>query len=251
MNDLLAADLRRILWRPMAFILALVIVIVIVIIGVIVFDHTAQHPFDMRTGLPNAIATATAPLVLVGFVFGASMLGADFVSRSFTTMLTWEPRRPRLLFSRAITSAAVTFCASLAALILLVLVLLPAAAAHGTGDGAAYGSLVALAMRSALLVAVACAIGVSCAAIGRSTTVAVIGAAAYVVMIEQLLLSQAPNVGRWLLVNDSVSWIAVGGDASNGASRAHTIATGGLLLLVAVIVLHALATLVLDRRDVV
>ncbi|HEY0871303.1 MAG TPA: hypothetical protein VGD55_12960 [Acidothermaceae bacterium] len=254
MKNLFAADVRRIQWRPMAFIVALVIIIFTLIIGVIVFEHTAKHPFDTRTGLPNALATATSPLVLVGFVFGASMFGADCTSRAFTTLLTWESRRARLLFSRAVTCGAVLFCASLAALALLVLVLLPTVVVHGTGDRAAYGSLLALATRSALLVAVASALGVSGAAIGRSTTVAVIGAAAYLVMIEQLLVSHAPDVGRWLLINASLSWIAASPNASNGpggVGQGHTIATAGLMLLVAVLVMHALATFVLDRRDVV
>jgi ABC-2 type transport system permease protein len=254
MIDLFAADLRRILWRPMAFVVALVIIIFTVVVGIIVFFHTGKHPFDTRRGLPNALASATSPLVVVGFIFGASMLGADCTSRSFTTLLTWEPRRARLLFSRAATCAAVVFCASLAALTLLVLVLLPAAVAHGTGARAAYGSMAALATRSALLVAAACAIGVSCAAIGRSTTAAVIGAALYLVVIEQLFVSQAPDVGRWLLINDSLSWVAASRNASNGpggVGPGHTIATAGLLLLVGVVAIHALATFILARRDVV
>jgi ABC-2 type transport system permease protein len=254
MIDLFAADLRRIWWRPMAVVVAFVVIIFTLAVGVVVFQHTAKHPFDMRTGLPNAVATFTSPLVLVGFAFGATMLGADYTSRAFTTLLTWEPRRARLLFSRAATCAAVTFCASVAALILLILVLLPAAAAHGTGHGAAYGSLAALITRSALLAAAACAIGVSCAAIGRSTAVAVIGAVLYLGVVEQLLISQAPDVGRWLLVNASLSWIAASPNASNGpggAGPGHTIATSGLILLVGVVALHALANFILGRRDVV
>jgi hypothetical protein len=254
MIDLFAADLRRIQWRPMTFIVGLVVIMFIVAIGIIVFVHTGKHPFDTRTGVPNALATAAGPLVVAGFIFGASMLGADYTSRSLTTLLTWEPRRARLLFSRAATCAAVTFCASLAALTLLVLALLPAAVAHGTGDGAADASVAALATRSALLTAAACAIGVSCAAIGRSTTAAVIGAALYLGVIEQLLVAAAPDVGRWLLINDSLSFVAASPNASNGpggVGPGHTIATAGLLLLVGVLVIHALATVILGRRDIV
>jgi ABC-type transport system involved in multi-copper enzyme maturation permease subunit len=254
MTDLFAADLRRIMWRSMTPVLAVVAVVIIVAVGVIDFQHTAKHPFDMRTGFPNAFATFTGPLVIAAFIFGASLLGADYTSRSLTTLLTWEPRRARLLFSRAVTSAAVTFCASLAALALLVLALLPAALAHGTGHGTAYASVTALAMRSALLAAAACAIGVSCAAIGRSTTAALIGALVYLVVIERALVAVAPDVGRWLLLNDSLSWVAPSANASNGpggVGPGHTIATSGLLLLIGVIAIHALATLVLRRRDIV
>jgi ABC-2 type transport system permease protein len=254
MTDLFAADLRRIMWRSMTPVLAVVAVVIIVAVGVIDFQHTAKHPFDMRTGFPNAFATFTGPLVIAAFIFGASLLGADYASRSLTTLLLWEPRRARLLFSRAATSAAVTFCASLAALALLVLALLPAALAHGTGHSTAYASVTALAIRSALLAAAACAIGVSCAAIGRSTTAALIGALVYLVVIERALVAVAPDVGRWLLLNDSLSWVAASPNASNGpggVGPGHTIATAGLLLLVGVVGIHALATLVLRRRDIV
>jgi ABC-type transport system involved in multi-copper enzyme maturation permease subunit len=254
MIDLFAADLCRIMWRSMTRVVAVVAVVIIVAIGVVDFQHTAKHPFDMRTGFPNAFATFSGPLVLAAFLFGASLLGADYTSRSLTTLLTWEPRRARLLFSRAATSAAVAFCASLAAMALLVLALLPAALSHGTGHSTAYASVTALAMRSALLAAAACAIGVSCAAIGRSTAAAVIGALVYLVVIERAVVAVAPDVGRWLLLNDSLSWVAPSANASNGpggVGPGHTIATSGLLLLIGVIAIHALATLVLRRRDIV
>jgi hypothetical protein len=89
MIDLFAADMRRIMWRLMTHVIA---VVVIVALGVVDFQHTAKHPFNVRTGLPNAIATFTGPVVLVAFIVGASLLGANYTSRSLTTLLTWEPR---------------------------------------------------------------------------------------------------------------------------------------------------------------
>jgi ABC-2 type transport system permease protein len=254
MIDLFAADMRRIMWRLMTHVIAIVAVVVIVALGVVDFQHTAKHPFNVRTGLPNAIATFTGPVVLVAFIVGASLLGANYTSRSLTTLLTWEPRRARLLFSRAVTCAAFTFCASLAAIVLLVLALLPAALAHATGHGIPYASVAALATRSALLAAAASAIGVSFAAIGRSTAAALIGALVYLMVIERAAVALIPDVGRWLLLNDSLSWVAASANASNGpggVGPGHTIATAGLLLLVGVVGIHALATLILRRRDIV
>jgi ABC-2 type transport system permease protein len=254
MIDLFAADLRRILWRLMTHVIAIVAVVVIVAIGVVDFHHTAKHPFNMHTGLLNAIATFTGPVVLVAFIVGASLLGADYTSRSLTTLLTWEPRRGRLLFSRAAACAAFTFCASLAAIALLVLALLPAAFAHPTGHGTPYAAVVAIAMRSASLAAAASAIGVSLAAIGRSTAAAVIGGLIYAVVIERAAVALIPDVGRWLLLNDSLSWVAASANASNGpggVGPGHTIVTSGLLLLVGVVGIHALATWILRRRDIV
>ncbi|HEY3923569.1 MAG TPA: hypothetical protein VGL75_03345 [Acidothermaceae bacterium] len=238
----------------MSVVIAIVTVVVIVAIGAVDFHHTAKHPFDVRTGLLNAFATFTGPVVLVAFLFGASLLGADYTSRSLTTLLTWEPRRARVLFSRAATSAVATFCGSMAAMGLLALALLPAALAHATGHGTPYASVAALATRSALLAAAASVIGVSCAAIGRSTAAALIGALVYLVVIERGAIAVIPDVGRWLLLNDSVSWVAASANASNGPGGegpGHTIATAGLLLLVGVVAIHALATLILRRRDIV
>jgi hypothetical protein len=254
-NELLAADFRRIWWRPMTRAIGLVAVILIVAIGIIVFVHTSgSRPFNTRAGLPNVVAFATAPLTLVAFIFGASLLGADYSSRSLTTLLTWEPRRARLLLSRAATCAATTFGASLAALALLIVALAPAALGHGKGGGPAVLSLSALVTRSALLAAAGSAVGVSCAAIGRSTTAALIGAAIYLVVIERVAVGVAPDVGRWLLINDSLSWVAASPNASNGpggVGPGHTVATSGLLLLVAVVGIHALAAAIFVRRDVV
>ena len=61
MIDLLAADLRRITWRSMSLVIAIVTVIVIVAVGIVDFHHTAKHPFDVRTGVPNAFATFSGP----------------------------------------------------------------------------------------------------------------------------------------------------------------------------------------------
>jgi ABC-type transport system involved in multi-copper enzyme maturation permease subunit len=254
MIDLLAADLRRVMWRSMSLVTAIVTFVVIVAVGIVDFQHTAKHPFNVRTGIPNAFATFTGPMVLVAFIFGASLLGADYTSRSLTTLLTWEPRRARVLFSRAATSAVATFCASIAAMAFLALALLPAALAHKTGHGTPYASVIALATRSALLAAAASAIGVSCAAIGRSTAAALIGALVYLVVIERVALTVIPDVSRWLLLNDSLSWVAASSNASDGpggVGPGHTIATAGLLLLVGVVAIHAVATLTLRRRDIV
>jgi hypothetical protein len=74
------------------------------------------------------------------------------------------------------------------------------------------------------------------------------------VVIERAVVAVAPDVGRWLLLNDSVSWVAASPNASNGpggVGPGHTVATSGVLLLIGVVAIHALATLALRRRDIV
>jgi hypothetical protein len=256
MTDLLAADVHRILWRPLTRALGVISITVIAAVGVIVFLHSgARHPFNPLTGLRSGPGDAATPLALAGFILGASLLGADYTSRALTTLLMWEPRRPRILAARAAACAAVTAGASLAVLAALTVALLPAAVAHGTGSaptGTWYLSMAGLAVRCALLAAAVSMVGMSFAAVGRSTAAALAGAGIYVLVVERAAMGVVPSVGRWLVVADAMSWIAVTphprmpGEHTNG----HTVVTAGLLLLAGVVALHALATTVLKHRDI-
>ena len=172
-------------------------------------------------------------------------------------LLTWESRRPRVLGARAAACAAATACLGLVALALLCVALLPAALAHGDGaalTGGWYLSMVGLALRCALLAAAAAAIGVSRAAIGRSTAAALAIIAIYWIAVERTALGIGQWLSRWLFVALAQSWVAAG-PGSSGTSPAdqgagHATVTAGLLLLVAVLALHGLAIWVLGRRDV-
>jgi ABC-2 type transport system permease protein len=258
MTDLFAADLHRILWRPFTRALGVVVVIAIAITGVTVFFKSGgTHPFDTVTGLPAGFGSAAILLTLAGFVLGATLLGADYSSRALATLLTWEPRRPLVLAARAASCAAVAACASLAALALLCVALLPAALAHSSGAvpaGSWYLSMVGLALRCALLAAAASAIGVSCAAIGRSTAAGLAIIALYWIAVERTAIGIGQWLSRWLLTALARSWVAADISSSASSSRGqgdgHAIFTSGLLLLAAVLVLHAVAAWMLGRRDI-
>lgn len=257
MKDLLVADLLRIVWRPLARASGVVMIIAIMVAGVVVFVRSGgNHSFNPLTGVRTAMQDAAIPLALVGFVLGASLLGADYTSRALTTLCTWEPRRHRVLATRATACAAVTACLSLAALLLLTVALVPAALAHSTGDAPTatwYFSTVGLAVRCALLAAAVSVIGVACAAIGRSTVAAFISIAVYWLVVQQAALGLLPSIRRWLFVANAQSWVlathhpSIGSPDASGA--AHTVTTAGLLLLAIVLVLHVFATWTVRRRD--
>lgn len=251
MTDLFAADLKRILWRPMTQAIGGFGVVLAAAVGIIVFLRTAHQPFATRTALGGIMAFAVIPLAFACYTLGASALGADYTSRALTTLLTWEPRRRLVLASRLCACALVT--AGLAAIILVALIvaLLPAAIVHGTGgvlDGAWYRSMTAMTLRCVLFAAAMSIIGVSAAAIGRSTTAAVIGIVGYFVLIESTASQAAPSFARWLLFTDAISWI--GHHTTVGAPTGHTVVTGGLLLAGGTAVLWALATMTFERRDI-
>lgn len=258
MTELFAADLHRILWRPFTRAFGLVAVMAIATTGVTVFFKSGgRHPLNPLTALPAGLGSAAILLTLAGFVLGATLFGADYASRALATLLTWEPRRSRVLAARAAACATVTACAALAALALLCLALLPAALAHGTGavptDGW-YLSLGDLALRCALLAAAASAIGVSCAAIGRSTSAALAIIAVYWIAVERTAIGIGQWLSRWLFVALAQSWVAASPRSSvtlpSSQGGGHAVATSGLLLLAGVLALHTLATWMLTRRDI-
>ncbi len=257
MIDLFAAGVHRVLWRPLTQALGVIAFVVIVFVGVVLFVHTAKHPFHSVTGLRGALGGAATPLALAGFILGASVLGADYASRAFTTLLIWEPRRQRVLTAQAAACASVTAVAALAILAVLTVALLPTALAHGVGPsptGTGYLSIAALAVRCALLAAAASVVGTSFAAIGGSTAAALAGAGVYMLVIEQAAIAAAPSVGRWLLSVDALSWIAITPHPTisgpSGHTNGHTVIAAGLLLLTVVVALQALATVVLRHRDI-
>jgi len=250
-SDLFAADLQRILWRPMTGAIGGFGVVVVAAAGVIIFLHTAHNPFATRTALRAAVVFAILPLAFAFYTLGASALGADYTSRALTTLLTWEPRRRLVLASRACACALVTAGLTVIILLALILALLPAAIVHGTGgvpDGAWFLSMAAMTLRCVLFTAAMSIVGVSAAALGRSTTAAVIGMAVYFVLIEYTAVQAAPSLARWLLFTDAISWI--GHKTTVGAPAGHTVVTGGLLLAGGTAALCALATRTFERRDV-
>jgi hypothetical protein len=198
-TDLFAADLQRILWRQMTWLIGGIGFLIVAAAGVITFVHTANHHqlFATRTDLRAAVAAAVIPLAFAGYTLGASGLGADYTSRALTTLLTWEPRRRLVLASRACACALVTGGLTVAMLLAFIVALLPSAIVHGTGgvpDGAWYLSMAAMTLRCVLFTAAMSIIGVSAAAIGRSTTAAVIGIVLYLVLIENAAFEAVPSV---------------------------------------------------------
>jgi hypothetical protein len=138
-------------------------------------------------------------------------------------------------------------------LLALIVALLPSAILHGTGgapNGAWYLSMAAMTLRCVLFTAAVSVVGVSAAAIGRSTTAAVIGIVLYLVLIENTAVQALPSFARWLLVTDAISWIGQNSHTSAGAPNGHTVITGGLLLVGGMAALWAFATRALARRDV-
>jgi len=217
--------------------------------------------------MPSTLLAGSYLLTFVGFVVGASFVGAEFSSGSMANWLTFEPRRMRVYGSKLAAAGLGLVPATVALLGLLTagvwLIVRHFSPTTGT-TAKIWGDLGEMGARS---LALALAATVTGAAIGvlLRRTVAVLGIAiGYLVLVEGVF-GQALQAARpWLLQLNFTSWLqhgtkyyaqtcttdAKGQYTCQGVEKVlsfgHSSAYLGLLVVFAV----GLAALVFRRRDV-
>ena len=101
-------------------------------------------------------------LAIIGWALGASLVGAEFTSRSMTTMLTWETRRLRVIGAKLAIVLASTFVLALVVIATVGAAMLPAMLLHGapahTGDPT-FATYAGIVWRGSLLAMVAAGMG--------------------------------------------------------------------------------------------
>lgn len=140
-------------------------------------------------------------LILGGFLGGATVAGAEWRAGTVTTLLTWEPRRYRVLAARCASSAVLAFAISFGLQILFLASFLPAVAAHGStaGSGGWFWFHLAVAMvRTSAITAAAAVLAVSLATLARNTAFAVIAVFVWMTLVEGLIRGLRPSAGPWL-----------------------------------------------------
>jgi ABC-2 type transport system permease protein len=203
------------------------------------------------TSLKGILQGTTAPLVVVAWLIGASVIGSDWQSRTITTILTWEPRRARVLLTKAFACILVASLFAVLAQALLGAALLPSAYLHGTTAGAGgkwFVSVLGVLLRGTGLVAIAAAVGFSVASIGRNTAAALGIGFAYFLVIENVVGSFLEGFRRWLVLGNAI--VLVSGEDGGGEVIGRSVVVAALYLTAVGIGLLAVATLVFRRRDV-
>jgi hypothetical protein len=172
---------------------------------------TVHDPRFDAYRMKGILQGSTGVLAIVGWALGASVVGAEFASRSMTTMLTWETRRLRLMAAKAATVLASAFVLAAALLTLVGIAMLPAILAHGApahaGDPS-FATYAGIVWRGSLLAAMATAMGFGIAAIGRNTAAALGVGFAYIIVLENIVGSSLRNWRRWLLLGNAIAFIS-------------------------------------------
>ena len=210
--------------------------------------------FDSRfhyVDLGDALLGTSVLLSMLGMLFGATFIGAEWSSGNMGTLLTWEPRRVRVLVSKAVAAFGVTFLLTLALQVVLALTLLPAGMLNGVMEGTNsewFRSTAGIALRSSLVASIVAVLGASIASIGRNTAAALGVVFAYFAIVESLLRTWKPHWASWFL-GDNFGVLLVG-DGAEIPEVGHTPFEAGLLIGGYALIVLLAALLFFQRRDV-
>ena len=180
------------------------------------------------------VVSVGIPFIMLGWLVGASFVGADWHNRTLTSTLTWEPRRIRLLSTKTLALSIVVFVWMALLGIGLSAALYPAAAFEGitaTVDAEAWREHAIAILRVGGATTFAAWLGFALAVVGRNTAAALGVGFVYLAIVENLIRGFRPHWNDWL-IGDNLGRFLVGTDRAALLLVAYTAA----LLLVAAFV---------------
>jgi hypothetical protein len=190
------------------------------------------------------------PLMMLGWLVGASFMGAEWHNRTITTTLTWEARRGRALAAKLLIAGAVAFGWVLLLQVVFTVAMYPAGEFEGTMagiDAEWVGEYSGIVLRSAALAGIASVVGMSIATVGRNTAAALGVGFVYLAVVEGLIRGFRPQWVDWLIGDNAALFLAGPGDVTHVG---HSQLTAGLLLLAYTAALALGATAVFRAREV-
>jgi ABC-2 type transport system permease protein len=218
-------------------------------------DFHSNEQFDL-VNLPDMLLGTSFLVIVMGILIGASSIGAEWSAGSFATLLTWEPRRIRVLLIRLIVVAVTAALVSLFLEAVLGLVLSGVAALRGStaGTGAAWlRSVLATIGRITVMAALTASVGLAIATVGRGTAAALGVLVGYLAIFENLLRGFRPSVQPLLLSTNVVAFLTGHDVRLDMPSGTVVIVSASHALVVTcfyVVSLMVLATSFLRARDV-
>jgi ABC-2 type transport system permease protein len=209
-----------------------------------------DDPRFHRKRLEGVLHGVTGTLAIIGWALGASLVGAEFASRSMTTLLTWETRRGRVFVVKAVAAMVTMALFALAVLVLLAMAMWPALALHGAPlqpDDPALSSLAGDIARGVALTALASGIGFAIATIGRNTAIALGVGFGYIVILENILGSSLERWRQWLVLGNAI--VLVSGTDEGGDIPGRTVVGAAVFLTVVTVALLVVAAGTFRTRD--
>jgi ABC-2 type transport system permease protein len=190
----------------------------------------ASDPRFRYEDLTEVLTGLAVPLMMLGWLMGASSMGAEWHNRTITSLLTWEPRRVRALVAKMAVAAAVVWAWVALLQVAFLLAVYPAAALRGSLEGVDaswWAEIAGVLARTGLLGAFAAVLGLSIATVGRNTAAALGVGFVYLAIVENLIRAFKPQWADWL-IGDNVGVFITAEEVSQVG---HSWIGAGLLLL--------------------
>jgi ABC-2 type transport system permease protein len=205
----------------------------------------------LGSGREQSITTISVLCYLLLIVLGASAVGAEYRAGTVTTVLTWEPRRARLLLARLAAAGVVAIAFFLVIHFVFVAGWALGAGFRGSTDGADGGfwrDLVFAVLRAGVIAGVFAVMSAAIATLLRNTAGAMGVWFGYLVAVEGILRANVDQTIPWMLTISTAAFYGWERLTDNG----HAVSgAGGLLHLALYLVLLGGAALaVFARRDV-
>ena len=253
MIGLVRSEFRRMGSRTLFRVLLLIVLGLTAFVATLVFLRARDVRYDIALAIGFAVASGV--LFTLGVVVGASFVGAEWNSGSMATLLTWEPRRTRVLAAKLIACVVTTMAVSLVVLVLIALFLLPSAAAHGTTRGVPWWTLAGVGLRIGTVSAIGAALGIGLANVMRSASGPIATWLIFQFVASPALLIWKQWLVRWLpdgIIRQFVSLEGAIRGSVNGVPFAFrgNVLRGGLLLAAYAAALLAAGYAAFNARDV-
>lgn len=199
---------------------------------------------------------------IMAFVIGASYYGADEKVGMIEHLLTWEPRRWRLLLARALGGSVTIFViATLLSAFLVVLLFVLSATTGGdtSGIGDVVGEIIGSVIRSGISGTLFFLIGLGMTVLINSSIASIVGFLIWVFIIELALIGGLlPRWTQWLPVSNSVAFVPGSDfeffpgpfDDESGFVTLYGATEAGIRILVWGVVFIALGMAAFTRRDI-
>jgi ABC-2 type transport system permease protein len=177
--------------------------------------------FNYTESMPDAVRNVSIFLFVLALLIGASFVGAEWGTGTMTTLLTWEPRRGRLLIAKWIAAVVGAAAVALGALIFLTFVFYPIGALRGITsglDGRWWKDVIFTCLRGTGLAGIGATFGVAFATFTRNTAAAVGFGVAYFGIADQLLsFAYDRRFERWFFQRNFGEYLGIGVDNGGAA----------------------------------
>lgn len=219
-----------------------------------------DNRFRYAVSMPDVFQGLGIFSLILGMVAGASFMGAEWGTGSMTILLTWEPRRGRVLVAKFLACAIAVAVVTAVVLSVVALLFIPVAMLRGTMSGADrsfWWTSAGTVSRDVGLAVFGTGLGVGLATLFRNTAGAIGAAFFYGAILDPLLGLWRDSVLReWLLQYNIARFVGFPVPVPNRDPFApEAVATlsatrPGVLLMVYAAALLTLAYAAFRSRDV-